>query len=256
MRGGCNGRSRADVPFPAPSLSMIVKGSHLFYVLLLNVLAVLVNTSARSTSEEGLIKLTDIRGVDRRDVYSWTISADEQERLSVLLGLDFYETGVVATLVNAPPHVCEYCGKETEFIDWVSTALTRGVHTPEFIFQSLVLGNTPKGLEHDVYCSRCGHLTRFRNNDGTEGLAPHISVAPPYDRATRTFMISKRAGIEVGRQDAEMIDDDKADLPPQERASLDSGDSQPGTADASYWHSSNWAVRREAEPASYWHSSN
>ena len=47
-----------------------------------------------------------MRGADGRDVYSWTISENEQERLSALFGLDFYDTGVEATLVNAPPRVC------------------------------------------------------------------------------------------------------------------------------------------------------
>ena len=59
----------------------------------------------------------------------------------------------------------------------VYTALTRGVHSPEFIADSLRKGNTPKGIYHDVYCSYCGHLTAFRNIFGEEGGAPHISVA-------------------------------------------------------------------------------
>lgn len=60
----------------------------------------------------------------------------------------------------------------------VFTALARGVHSPGFIVESLKLGNSPKKLGHDVYCSRCGHLTHFRDATGAEGGAPYIAIAP------------------------------------------------------------------------------
>ena len=150
-------------------------------------------TSARST---GLVRLTEHRDAFGGPVYSWMISQDEQERLSALLKADFYDTGVEGTYVTAPPQVCPHCGKETEFIDWqvpqsgtvhcidqdrfshrVYTALERGVHSPEFIFESLQAGRTPEGVHHDVYCSGCGHLTHVRDSSGNEGGALHISHA-------------------------------------------------------------------------------
>lgn len=72
-------------------------------------------TSARST---GLVRLTEHRDAFGGPVYSWMISQDEQERLSVLLKADFYDTGIEGTYVTAPPQVCPHCGKKTEFIDW------------------------------------------------------------------------------------------------------------------------------------------
>ncbi|KAI0800142.1 hypothetical protein C8Q74DRAFT_394068 [Fomes fomentarius] len=160
---------------------------HLFAILLVNVLAAVINTSARSTAEEGLVKHTDLRDDHGRDVYLWRISENEQERLSALLEQDFYDLEVDGTYLNSPPQTCSHCGKETEFADWVYTALKRGIHSPEFIAESLKLGNIPKGRLHDVYCSRCGHLTAFRNPTGEEGGAYHVSHATPYDRTTRTF---------------------------------------------------------------------
>lgn len=53
-----------------------------------------------------------------KPIYSWEISQDEQDRLSLMFGQDFYDTSVEATLVTAEPNICPYCGKETEFIDW------------------------------------------------------------------------------------------------------------------------------------------
>ncbi|KAI0739128.1 hypothetical protein C8Q80DRAFT_232121 [Daedaleopsis nitida] len=164
---------------------MIVQLTHVLCILL-NVLLVIADSSAQRPPEQ-LVKLTTRHDLDGSSVWQWIISQHEHERLTALLQRDFAGTGLVSTFLNSPPEVCEHCGKETEFVDWVYTALTRGVHTPEFIYESLVLGNSPKGVQHDVYCSRCGHLTAFRNVAGAEGLAPHISFAPPYDRATRTF---------------------------------------------------------------------
>ena len=61
------------------------------------------------------IGIHDDRG---RPVYLWEISQDEQDRLTLMLGQDFYDTGVMGTYLNSKPHVCSHCGKETEFIDW------------------------------------------------------------------------------------------------------------------------------------------
>ncbi|RPD75445.1 hypothetical protein L226DRAFT_44635 [Lentinus tigrinus ALCF2SS1-7] len=152
---------------------MPFKPLYAFAVVFVHVLAVvLTSTSARST---GLFN--ELRDEHGSPYYSWMISQDEQDRLSALLKADFYDTGVVSTYVTAPPQTCPHCGKETEFIDWVYTALERGVHSPEFIFESLKAGRTPKGLHHDVYCSGCGHLTHARDPSGNEGGALHIAHA-------------------------------------------------------------------------------
>ncbi|KAH9894845.1 hypothetical protein C8Q73DRAFT_473956 [Cubamyces lactineus] len=116
------------------------------------------------------------------------IDADEERRIVELLGPEYLDVGLVATKVTGPPRHCPVCGKPTEFVDWVFTALSRGIHSPEFIVESLKLGNSPKKLGHDVYCSSCGHLTNFRDATGEEGGAPYLGLAPPYDRATRTFV--------------------------------------------------------------------
>ncbi|KAI0739171.1 hypothetical protein C8Q80DRAFT_1204575 [Daedaleopsis nitida] len=50
--------------------------------------------------------------------------------------------------------------------------------------ESLMLGNLPF---HDVCCSRCGHLTTFRNPSGNEGATRHIAQASAYNWRTRTF---------------------------------------------------------------------
>ncbi|TBU38515.1 hypothetical protein BD309DRAFT_874215, partial [Dichomitus squalens] len=122
------------------------------------------------------------------------ISEDEKDRLTALLETDFNEANVAGTYVNAPPQACSHCGKETELIDWVYTALTRGVHSPEFIVESLKEGNIPKNVHHDVYCSRCGHLTAARDHTGSEGGSLHIAhatvraKAPPFGTGYRILM--------------------------------------------------------------------
>lgn len=70
----------------------------------------------------------------------------------------------------------------------VFTALARGVHSPGFIVESLKLGNSPKKLGHDVYCSRCGHLTHFRDATGAEGGAPYIAIAPVCYQAPECYI--------------------------------------------------------------------
>ena len=51
------------------------------------------------------------------------------------------------------------------------------MHTPGFIIESLKAGQTPKGVHHDVYCSRCGHLTAFRDHTGSEGGVKDIAYS-------------------------------------------------------------------------------
>ena len=53
----------------------------------------------------------------------------------------------------------------------VWTALRRGVHTREFMFNSLKNGRQGAETMHDVYCSECGLITPVRSRDNAEGGA-------------------------------------------------------------------------------------
>ncbi|KIP05954.1 hypothetical protein PHLGIDRAFT_479671 [Phlebiopsis gigantea 11061_1 CR5-6] len=114
---------------------------------------------------------------DGYKTYSWFITEDEYLRLCSLFGREFQECNLGATLVNGLPTPCKSCGKHTEFIDWVWTALRRGVHTADFMFEALKDRRMPKENMHDVYCSQCGTLTMGRSRNNAEGGAPHISEA-------------------------------------------------------------------------------
>lgn len=59
----------------------------------------------------------------------------------------------------------------------VWTALQRGVHTSDFMFEALRDSRQPKENMHDVYCSGCGTLTACRSRNNAEGGAPNITLA-------------------------------------------------------------------------------
>lgn len=61
----------------------------------------------------------------------------------------------------------------------VWTALRRGVHTRNFMFNSLKAGRQGAETMHDVYCSECGLLTTVRSRNNAEGglEAPTIAEA-------------------------------------------------------------------------------
>ncbi|RDX47206.1 hypothetical protein OH76DRAFT_783757 [Lentinus brumalis] len=61
---------------------MTFKPPYAFAIVIVNVLAVVITSSGRST---GLVRLTELRDELDRPVYSWMIGQDEQERLSALL---------------------------------------------------------------------------------------------------------------------------------------------------------------------------
>ncbi|RPD53843.1 hypothetical protein L226DRAFT_433340, partial [Lentinus tigrinus ALCF2SS1-7] len=86
--------------------------------------------------------------------YAWFVDADEEQRLAKLLGLEseseFHELDFLGFYATAPPYPCPRCGKETEFIDWVFTALERGIHSREWIVASLKAGRNSKKGPHDV----------------------------------------------------------------------------------------------------------
>ncbi|KAF5389007.1 hypothetical protein D9757_005103 [Collybiopsis confluens] len=118
---------------------------------------------------------------DGRDMHLWYITEDEYLRLTKLLRRDFQETGVGGTNVHGLPTPCRGCGKYTEFIDWVWTALARGVHSREFMFKALVEGRQGVETSHDAYCSACG-LLAARTGDDREGGKPDIFQAGPLER--------------------------------------------------------------------------
>lgn len=60
----------------------------------------------------------------------------------------------------------------------VWTALRRGVHTSDFMFEALKDRRMPKENMHDVYCSQCGTLTQCRSRNKAEGGAADIKDAP------------------------------------------------------------------------------
>ncbi|KAH9851471.1 hypothetical protein C2E23DRAFT_242652 [Lenzites betulinus] len=187
-----------------------------FYGLLLHVLAVIITTTGRATTD--LVQEPQFQALDDGPEYTLVITPDEETRIVKLLGPEYLEVGLIATKTTGPARRCSVCGKETEFVDWVFTALARGIHSPEFIVEALKLGASPKKLGHDVYCSQCGHLTRFRDATGEEGGAPHITIAPPYNRATRTFApstLSKRAGESEAEDLFKGIDEDASGPAPQ-----------------------------------------
>ncbi|KAJ3480626.1 hypothetical protein NLI96_g8215 [Meripilus lineatus] len=119
----------------------------------------------------------DIVNQDGSPTFAWEITCDEYLRLSKLFNRDFGETKVIRTYVTAPPKPCVSCGKWTEFIDWVYTALQRTVHSPDFMFNALRDGTIPKGKKHDVYCSNCGTLTHIRTANKIEGEFPGFNQA-------------------------------------------------------------------------------
>ena len=60
----------------------------------------------------------------------------------------------------------------------VYTALEKGFHTPEFIYDALKDRRSPKERKHDVYCSGCGHLTTMRRRQGTPPEVPKVNKKP------------------------------------------------------------------------------
>jgi hypothetical protein len=134
--------------------------------------------------------------IDKDDnLHTWYITEDEYFRLSKLFKRDFQETRLGGTKVHGVPTPCEGCGKYMEFIDWCGfdlviglfdnflkalnrawTAVQRGVHSTEFMFNALKHGRQGDEVMHDVYCSECG-LLRAHSRDDAEGGAPNIHVA-------------------------------------------------------------------------------
>ncbi|KAI0739170.1 hypothetical protein C8Q80DRAFT_1124534 [Daedaleopsis nitida] len=184
---------------------MGVRSLHLLCILLFNILAAVVTLSCiiavltylptRSNARSAikpLIELTDHRNDDGSEIYLWRIDQDEERRLSDLLQQDFYDVGMEGTLLNSPPH--------RPSLSTGSALLSSAASTLRSSSSSLSsLGNSPKGLLNDVYCSRCGHLTAFRNPTGDEGGVWHISHAPAYDRTKRTFAKREDVGSDASR---------------------------------------------------------
>jgi hypothetical protein len=118
------------------------------------------------------INITDNEG---QKVWLWPISEDENRRLTLILGREFKDLHIKGTYVTDATQQCSKCGKDNEFIDWVYTALEKGFHTPEFIYNALMDRRSPKENRHDIYCSGCGHLTTLRRRKGTPPEVPTIN---------------------------------------------------------------------------------
>ncbi|KAI0643526.1 hypothetical protein C8Q79DRAFT_872556, partial [Trametes meyenii] len=78
------------------------------------------------------------------------ITPDEVNRLVALLGPEYREVALPRLVTTRPAQRCPHCGKGTEFVDWIYTALERGIHSPEFLIESLRDGTSPKKFVHDV----------------------------------------------------------------------------------------------------------
>jgi hypothetical protein len=57
----------------------------------------------------------------------------------------------------------------------VYTALEKGFHDPEFIYEALRDRRSPKETKHDIYCSKCGQLTSLRRRKGTPPEVPKVN---------------------------------------------------------------------------------
>lgn len=117
--------------------------------------------------------------VDAKRLFVWVMNASEKARLLALLGDSFdrepMRSVFIGHRVTGPPSPCPTCGKLAEFVDWASTAVSRGFHTPEFVYRSLELGNQPKENMHDVFCSRCGEkLPGASRRPGTPPEIPSV----------------------------------------------------------------------------------
>ncbi|ELU42430.1 hypothetical protein AG1IA_03541 [Rhizoctonia solani AG-1 IA] len=82
----------------------------------------------------------------------------------------------VAQWSSDSPQRVTYSSSSTLHIR-VWTAITRNVHSSDFIFNALVKSRQGMETEHDVYCSECGTLTIKRQKDTNEGGAPDIYLA-------------------------------------------------------------------------------
>ncbi|KIM21093.1 hypothetical protein M408DRAFT_29813 [Serendipita vermifera MAFF 305830] len=131
------------------------------------------------------------------DIYAWYITEDEYLRLNKLFGRDFQETALGATVVSGLPTPCNGCGKYTEFIDWVWTALRRGVHSREFMFKALKESRQGMENSHDVYCSECGLLTACRSTNNAEGGKENIHLAGSLRRSSYQPIQPRSIGSKV-----------------------------------------------------------
>jgi len=131
--------------------------------------------------------------VDGANMYIWYITENEYLRLNELFKRDFQETGVAFTRLFGLPGPCDGCGKYTEFIDWIWTALHRGVHSAEFMFNALKDGRAGEESMHDVYCSECGAAVAY-SRDNIEGGAPNIRLAGRLNRSDLAGNLVKKSG--------------------------------------------------------------
>ncbi|KAH9894748.1 hypothetical protein C8Q73DRAFT_469073 [Cubamyces lactineus] len=123
---------------------MVAIRTYAFSVLLLHVLAAITVTLSAAVTSDDVVRAR--LALEQQDLkfrktdahtYEMLIDQDEERRIVELLGPDYLNVGLVSTRVTGPPRHCPVCGKATEFVDWVFTALARGIHSPEFILRTL-----------------------------------------------------------------------------------------------------------------------
>ena len=94
----------------------------------------------------------------------------------------------------------------------VWTALRRGVHTRQFLFNALRNGRQGAETMHDVYCSECGLLTPVRSRNNAEGGAE----APTIELAKVRIMTGIRSGGVCSYFMSKPLDRSKYDLMPEQ----------------------------------------
>ncbi|KZV93514.1 hypothetical protein EXIGLDRAFT_835695 [Exidia glandulosa HHB12029] len=106
--------------------------------------------------------VTDVTKLDPDNlpegVYYWRIDDDQAGRLSRLLDIDFGELGIIGQFVNGVALECAQCGKVSGLDDFVYTAIKTGVHTKDFIVQTLQDRSNARrgnGTLHTLTCCEC-----------------------------------------------------------------------------------------------------
>ncbi|KAH7928906.1 hypothetical protein BV22DRAFT_1117214 [Leucogyrophana mollusca] len=107
-----------------------------------------------------------------KGAHLWKIDDNQCDRISTLLDIDFAAIDLRGHVLNTAESVCHGCGKLSGLDDFVSTGLSRGVHTKEFIINSLTGPHRSSSTPHELECCVCGtvYLDRYRI-DKEEGKA-------------------------------------------------------------------------------------
>ncbi|KAL4882960.1 hypothetical protein BJY04DRAFT_216679 [Aspergillus karnatakaensis] len=88
--------------------------------------------------------------------YRWILTAEEREHIALMLDCNPSNISIKSTLMVQDRELCTGCGKPTGLDDLVENALSRGIHSPEFMADVLHNGPKSESPGHEVNCSRCG----------------------------------------------------------------------------------------------------